>query len=117
MLSSAEISQAIEEGEILVGLEVYSSHPIYAYARVDSGASMSSIDYRLVSMIMDYSDDTIIYTDKTKVVKSSLGKEERGVVLTTFTWADSAFELEMNSADRSKVSCPILLGRDWLGTN
>ena len=78
---------------------------------------MSSIDYRLVSMIMDYSDDTIIYTDKTKVVKSSLGKEERSV-LTTFTWGDSVFELEMNSADRSKVSCPILLEEiGWVRIN
>ncbi len=117
MLTSLEIAKAVQEGELLVALEVFANHPMYVYARVDSGASMSSIDYKLVSMIMDYSDDTIIYTDKTKVVKSSLGKEERGVVVTTFTWNDSEFVLEMNSADRSKVSCPILLGRDWLGTN
>ena len=117
MLSSVEIGRAVEEGEVLVALEVFPNHPLYVYARVDSGASMSSIDFRLVSMIVDYSDDTIIYTDKTKVVKSALGKEERSVVVTTFTWGDSTFELEMNSADRSKVSCPILLGRDWLGTN
>jgi len=117
MLSSVEISQAIKEGEILVRLDIDLPHPIYAYARVDSGASMSSIDYVLVSLITECSDETVVYTDKTKVVKSALGKEERSVVVTTFTWGDSTFELEMNSADRSKVSCPILLGRDWLGTN
>ena len=117
MLSSDEIAQAIEEGEILVRLDIGIHHPIYVYARVDSGASMSSIDYVLVSLITECGEDAVIYTDRTKVIKSSLGKEERSVVLTTFTWGDSTFELEMNSADRSKVSCPILLGRDWLGTD
>ena len=117
MLSSDEIAQAIEEGEILVRLDIGIHHPIYVYARVDSGASMSSIDYVLVSLITECGEDAVIYTERTKVIKSSLGKEERSVVLATFTWGDSTFELEMNSADRSKVSCPILLGRDWLGTN
>mgnify|MGYP000326536382 FL=1 len=117
MLSSTEIAVAIKEGEILVSIDAGQAHPIYVYARVDSGASMSSIDYRLVSLIQEGSEDSITYTDKTKIIKSSLGKEERSVVITTFTWGDSEFEIEMNSADRSKVSCPILLGRDWLGTN
>ena len=111
------MEQAIEEVEILFRLDIGIHHPIYVYARVDSGASMSSIDYVLVSLITECGEDAVIYTDRTKVIKSSLGKEERSVVLTTFTWGDSVFELEMNSADRSKVSCPILLGRDWLGTN
>ena len=117
MLTSLEIAKAVEEGEILVRLDIGIHHPIYVYARVDSGASMSSIDYVLVSLITECSEDAVVYTDKTKVIKSSLGKEERSVVLGTFTWGDSTFELEMNSADRSKVSCPVLLGRDWLGTN
>ena len=117
MLSSTEIGVAIKEGELLVSIDAGQAHPIYMYARVDSGASMSSIDYRMISLIQEGSDESIVYTDKTKIIKSSLGKEERSVVVTTFTWGDSEFEIEMNSADRSKVSCPILLGRDWLGTN
>ena len=31
------IAQAIEEGEILVRLDIGIHHPIYVYARVDSG--------------------------------------------------------------------------------
>jgi hypothetical protein len=117
MLSSTEISRAIKEGEILISIDAGQAHPVHLYARVDSGASMSSIDYRMVSLIQEGSADSIIYIDKTKIIKSSLGKEERSVVVTTFTWGDSEFVLEMNSADRSKVSCPVLLGRDWLGTD
>ena len=49
MLSSVEIGRAVEEGEVLVALEVFANHPLYVYARVDSGASMSSIDFRLRS--------------------------------------------------------------------
>jgi len=116
-LSSTEIAKAIKEGELLVSLDVGLPHPVHVYARVDSGASMSSIDYELALLICERCEDTVAYTERTTIVKSSLGREKRSVVIVTFNWNDSEFELEMNSADRSKVSCPILLGRDWLGTN
>ena len=38
MLSSTEIGVAIKEGELLVSIDAGQAHPIYMYARVDSGA-------------------------------------------------------------------------------
>ena len=121
-LTSLEIAKAIQEGEILISLYTNLSHPIHVYARVDSGASMSSIDYKLFQMLHDCDGWTdgkpkFEYAERETIVKSSLGKEKRSVVFVEFSWNDSEFVMEMNSADRSKVSCPILLGRDWLGTN
>ena len=83
-MSSVEISRAIEEGEgqdfVLI--------QVIQHTYIDIVEHSCPPDYRLVSMIMDHSDDAIIYTDKTKVA-IIIRKRGEGVVLTTFTWGIS----------------------------
>ena len=115
-LSSSEIGKAVKDGEILISIDVGLPHPIHVYARVDSGASMSSIHYEMLLMIVEH-EERHYYTDRDITVKSSLGKEKRSTAMFCFGWDGNEFELEVNSADRKKLSCPVLLGRDWLGTD
>jgi hypothetical protein len=114
-LSSNEIANAVKSGEILISLEMGLHHPVHVYARVDSGASMSSIHYELLLMLVEQ-DEKHYYMDRDITVKSALGKEKRSTAMISFGWDENEFELEVNSADRKKLGCPVLLGRDWLGT-
>lgn len=78
-------------------------------ARLDTGASMSSIDSRLAAAL---GFDPIL--NDVRVIKSSLGKEIRQVVSLPILYDGQEHLCRFNLADRSNLSFPILLGRDFL---
>lgn len=77
-----------------------------AIARIDTGASASSIDRdvaRDLGFALDDADEV--------VVQSSLGRETRPVVVGVIQIAGQAFASRLNVTDRSERENPILLGR------
>jgi hypothetical protein len=82
---------------------------VEAIARVDTGATSTSIDQRMAEDLgFDLEDaDTV-------TIASSLGREERPVVPAALQIAGDAFATRVNVADRSERSTPVLLGRDDL---
>lgn len=79
---------------------------VEALARVDTGASSSSMD-RAIAEELDFDLDDA----DTVTIASSLGRDERPVVPAAMQLAGDAFATRINVADRSERSTPVLLGR------
>ena len=93
------------ESEVTVIAET--GWPVKVMARLDTGASMSSIDLGLAEALHLEVVDTV-------VVKNSMGKERRDVVVATVVYLDEEYEVHLNLAERSRLRYPLLLGRDFL---
>jgi hypothetical protein len=76
-------------------------------ARLDTGASMSSID----SLLADALQLEVVGS---ALIKNSLGKERRDVVSATIIYDSAEYDGRFNIADRSRLRYPLLLGRDLL---
>ncbi len=82
---------------------------IEAIARVDTGASASSIDKEMARKLdFDLKNATLV------TVLSSLGREKRPVVVGVVQIAGQAFASRLSVTDRSERSNPVLLGRSDL---
>jgi hypothetical protein len=80
---------------------------VTVHARLDTGASMSSIDEVLAeSLGMDVVGEV--------TVRNSIGSEKRDIVSSTIIYNGSEYECQLNTADRSRLKFPLLLGRDFL---
>ena len=77
-------------------------------ARIDSGATKSSIDVRLAAKL---SLGPIL---KAKVVKSASGKSLRAVVEAKVALADKSFKTDFTIADRSHMKYSVLIGQNIL---
>jgi len=112
VLSSNKLAYVIQKGVLDLELVCESKHNwlISAEARVDSGASMSSIDVGFVDLLRLDPHSSVL-------VNSASGKKRRDIVSVGFYWHDEFFEMDFNVADRSSLPTPVLLGRDWLGTD
>ncbi len=101
-------------GTKLVGLSNPESEPswvIQVEARLDTGASRSSIDEGFISLLRleDY-----IYEGAIKV-KSANGTQRRDtVVLVIVDDDDEEVELEVSVTNREHLGYPMILGRDYL---
>ena len=84
---------------------------IEAVARVDTGASASSLDVAIAEELGFDLDDA-----ETVTVASSLGEEERPVVYGALQVAGQAKEGRFTVTDRSERSNPVLLGRAELAS-
>ena len=77
-------------------------------ARIDSGATKSSIDVKLAAAL---SLGPIL---KAKIVKSASGKSLRPVVEATIILADGEFKTDFTIADRSEMRYQVLVGQNIL---
>lgn len=76
-------------------------------AMIDTGAKRSSIDLKLAELLK---------LDEVGEVKVSnaMGKQERPIVKIKIIHNDELYELEVSTTDRSQLSYPMILGRDFL---
>lgn len=77
-------------------------------ARIDSGATKSSIDVRLAA---ELSLGPIL---KAKLVKSASGKSLRPIVEATILLADKEFKTDFTIADRAEMKYRVLVGQNIL---
>jgi hypothetical protein len=77
-------------------------------ARIDSGATKSSIDVKLAA---ELSLGPIL---KAKIVKSATGKSIRAVVQAKIVVADHEFTTEFTIADRTEMKYGVLIGQNIL---
>ncbi|MFH1064656.1 MAG: RimK/LysX family protein [Candidatus Woesearchaeota archaeon] len=77
-------------------------------ARIDSGATKSSVDVKLAA---ELSLGPVL---KAKMVKSASGKSLRPVVEATIVLADSEFKTDFTIADRAEMKYSVLVGQNIL---
>ena len=77
-------------------------------ARVDTGATKSSIDIKLAAELR------LGPVIKTKIVRSASGSGIRPVVMVDVIIADKTFRTEFTLADRSQMKYKVLIGQDIL---
>lgn len=73
-------------------------------AKIDTGAYSSSIDRSVATTLG-------VPITGTKKVKSALGDDAREVGLCRFSIAGINIESKVSISDRSKLRCPVLIGR------
>lgn len=100
-------------GTKLVGLSNPESEPswvIQVEARLDTGASRSSIDEGFISLLRleDY-----LHEDAIKV-RSANGTQRRDTVVLVIVDEDEEIELEVSVTNRGHLGYPMILGRDYL---
>ena len=101
-------------GTKLVGLTNPDSEPSWVVtveARLDTGASRSSIDEGFLALLRL---DDFIVEDAIKV-KSANGVTRRDTVVLIIIEGEEEVELEVSIADRAHMAYPLILGRDYLG--
>ncbi len=81
------------------------------WARIDTGATHSSIDLKLASQI------DLGPIKKTKVIKSSHGKSVRPVVICKLKIKDKIIESSFTVYNRSHMTYPVLIGQNTLKNN
>ena len=77
-------------------------------ARIDTGATISSIDSRLASEL------TLGPVVRTKLVKSAHGKTVRPVIIAEITIAGKNIKARFTIADRSHMKYRVLVGQNIL---
>ena len=77
-------------------------------ARIDTGASRSSIDKDLVE---EFGLGPII---KEMIIRSAEGKSKRPVMKVNIVLSDTKFSEEFTIANRTHMKYPVLIGRDIL---
>lgn len=77
-------------------------------ARIDSGATSSSIDQSLVDQ---FSLGQVLHS---RIVKSASGIKERPIIKVKIKIAGKIIESEFNVADRSHMTYPLLIGQNIL---
>lgn len=85
-----------------------SGKKVEVLARIDSGATMSSIDVKLAA---ELSLGPIL---KTKIIKSASGKNLRPVVAAELVLADQEFKTDFSIADRADMKYQVLIGQNIL---
>lgn len=80
---------------------------VHLTARLDSGASRSSIDYGVADLFRLKPTGEV-------TVRNANGKEVRDIVLLLVDDGEETVELEVSVADRSGLTYPMILGRDYL---
>jgi len=101
-------------GTKLVGLTNPDSDPnwiVTVEARLDTGASRSSIDEGFLALLRL---DDLVVEDAIKV-KSANGVTRRDTVVLVIIEGEEEVELEVSIADRAHMGYPVILGRDYLG--
>jgi len=77
-------------------------------AKVDTGASMSSISKRLVKRL------GLVHHHRTAIVKSALGKERRNLIKLSIRMHGKALKAFFSVADRKNLSYKVLIGQNVL---
>ena len=101
-------------GTKIVGLTNPDSEPswiVTVEARLDTGASRSSIDEGFLALLRL---DDLVVEDAIKV-KSANGVTRRDTVVLVIIEGGEEVELEVSIADRAHMGYPVILGRDYLG--
>lgn len=80
-------------------------------ARLDTGASRSSIDEGFVSLLRL---EELVNEDAIKV-RSANGTQRRDTVILVVVEDDEEIELEVSITNREHMGFPVILGRDYLG--
>jgi len=76
-------------------------------ARLDSGASRSSIDQGFLKLLKLQREGEV-------TVRNANGREVRDTVMILVDDGESLVELEVSLADRRRLTYPMILGRDYL---
>ncbi|MBN1377442.1 ATP-dependent zinc protease [Candidatus Woesearchaeota archaeon] len=104
---SSKTIVGIDEKIILIGEDREKE----VWARIDTGATHSSIDLKLASEI------GLGPIKKTKVIKSSHGKSVRPVVVCKLKIKDKIIESAFTVYNRSHMTYPVLIGQNTLKNN
>tara|TARA_R110001592_G_scaffold251531_2_gene514232 strand:+ start:122 stop:457 length:336 start_codon:yes stop_codon:yes gene_type:complete len=80
-------------------------------ARLDTGASRSSIDEGFLALLRL---DDLVVEDAIKV-KSANGVSRRDTVVLVIIEGEEEIELEVSITDRAHMGYALILGRDYLG--
>ena len=84
---------------------------VRAEARLDTGASRSSIDEGFLSLLRL---EELVNEDAIKV-KSANGVQLRDTVVLVVVEDEEEIELEVSITNREHMAYPVILGRDYLG--
>ena len=101
-------------GTKLIGLTNPHNEPswlVSVEARLDTGATRSSIDEGFVSLLRL---DELVNEDAIKV-RSANGSQKRDTVILVVIDDDEELELEVSITNREHMGYPVILGRDYLG--
>ncbi|MDB2565343.1 RimK/LysX family protein [bacterium] len=101
-------------GTKLIGLTNPHNEPnwvVNVEARLDTGATRSSIDEGFISLLRL---EELINEDAIKV-KSANGTQRRDTVILVLVEDDEEVELEVSITNREHMGYPVILGRDYLG--
>ncbi|MDD5178186.1 MAG: RimK/LysX family protein [Candidatus Nanoarchaeia archaeon] len=79
-------------------------------AKIDTGATRSSMDLKIAT-------DLKLELTETVTIKSAEGSSTRGIVMAKVIISGRELEAEFTIANRSKMSCPVLIGRNILKEN
>jgi hypothetical protein len=77
-------------------------------ARIDSGATASSIDFKLSAKL------ALGPITRTKIVKSASGVKRRPIIIVKVNIGGKEIEEEFTLADRNHMSYPVLIGQNIL---
>ena len=80
-------------------------------ARIDTGATRSSIDEGFLSLLRL---EEMVNEDAIKV-RSANGTQRRDTVVLVVIDDDDELELEVSITNREHMAFPVILGRDYLG--
>jgi hypothetical protein len=101
--------QWLREGEDIIELTPrFGKWPhVMVAAKIDTGADRTSVHEDLcIALGWEIVGSTVI--------RNANGRKVRNTYLARFTFADIDFVVEVTASDRSKVSHPVLIGRDVL---
>lgn len=125
--SGCDVSLATKQ--VVGGVESVRLYEIDYLARVDTGATTTSLNAYDISVDKTATDRLLHFTTanekgthkrvvakivKIETVRNAQGKELRYVVLLPIRWHDKVKTVEVNLRDRSSMQFSLLLGRNWL---
>ena len=100
------------KGKIIIGLSqkitIFGKKSKTLVAKVDTGATKSSIDSKLASKLQ------LGPVIRTKLVKSAQGREIRPVILAEIKMCGKKMESEFTLADRTHLKYAVLIGQNIL---
>lgn len=113
-LFGGEIEEELEEisGRKIIGIYekvkiINSGNEITVTAKIDSGAYRSAICHSLAEKLNLQQKNP----ERTKAVRSALGKEQRPIIPLSFILENRLIQTEVFIADRTQMKCDMIIGR------
>lgn len=129
VLETTACNPALAAKQIVGGVEKIQLYEIDYLARVDTGATTSSLNAYDITVDHQATERLLYFTTanekgiskrlvakivKIETVRNAQGKELRYVVSLPIRWHKLVKTIEVNLRDRSSMQFSLLLGRNWL---